>query len=60
VSFVLVFRTNIAYLRWWEGRVAFDVVCQRATNFARQVLPWPHALVQLHITHSPFLTSGGR
>jgi ion channel-forming bestrophin family protein len=37
VTFLLVFRVNIGYERWWEGRRTFRDVVNHARDLARQI-----------------------
>lgn len=37
VTFLLVFRVNTGYERWWEGRRTFREVVNHSRDFARQV-----------------------
>jgi len=36
--FLLVFRTNAAYDRWWEGRKHWGMIINRTRDFARQAV----------------------
>jgi predicted membrane chloride channel (bestrophin family) len=38
LSFLLVFRTNSSYDRWWEGRRIFGSIMNRSRNLARQAI----------------------
>jgi len=38
--FLLVFRTNAAYDRWWEGRKHWGMIINRTRDFARQAVAY--------------------
>jgi len=38
ITFLLVFRVNTGYERWWEGRKAFRDIVNHSRDLARQVL----------------------
>jgi len=38
--FLLVFRTNAAYDRWWEGRKHWGMIINRTRDFARQAVSY--------------------
>ncbi len=48
LSFALVFRTNICYARWWEGRCLWGSLIYAAINVVQQGRTWIHDENRLH------------
>jgi ion channel-forming bestrophin family protein len=42
VTFLLVFRVNIGYERWWEGRKCFRDIVNHSRDLARQAASYIH------------------
>jgi len=40
LTFVLVFRTNVCYSRWWEGRCSWGRICQGSLDMASVSSCW--------------------
>ena len=52
ISMLLVFRTNTAYDRWWEGRKLWGALVNTSRNLRFELLRWRDLAAELFISET--------